>query len=183
MYIWTHDLSAFLQIRRSIPHANYKRETVPLNSQGEGALKSTVPIVLSQDYLHAIEFALASVVMIDTLFLVNANPSVSMPTLTTELPLAIAGAAVLSLAIVGTVIATKLGLIKIHKSEAKTITASTETSNDTPLIVRPLWFCRYCGADIAFSGQYCDKCGSCLNLHAPLHCDIATTCSSNGSVP
>jgi len=137
---------------------------IPLSSSGEGALKSTVPIVLSQDYLHAAEFALASVVMIGTLFLVNSNPSVSMPMLATEFPLAIAAAAVLSLAIVGTVIAMKQGLIKIHKTESKTITASTETSNDTPLIVRPLWFCRYCGADIAFSGQYCDRCGSCLNL-------------------
>jgi len=120
--------------------------------------------VLSQDYLHAAEFALASVVMISTLFLVNANPS--MPTITTELPLLIAAGAVLSLAIVGTVIAMKQGLIKIHKSEPKTITASAELSNGTPLVVRPLWFCRYCGADIAFSGQYCDKCGSCLNLHS-----------------
>ena len=129
-------------------------------------MKSTVPNALSQDYLHAAEFALVSVVMIGTLFLVNANPSVSMPTLTTELPLAIAGAAVVSLAIVGTVITMKQGLIKIHKSETKTITALTETAKGTPLIVHPSWFCRYCGADIAFSGQYCDKCGSRLNLHA-----------------
>jgi hypothetical protein len=137
---------------------------MPFSSSGEDALKSTVPIVLSQDYLHAAEFAFASVVMISTLFLVNANPS--MPTITTELPLVIAAGAVLSLVIVGTVIAMKEGLIKIHKSEAKTITASTKSSNGTPLVVRPLWFCRYCGADIAFSGQYCDKCGSCLNLHS-----------------
>ena len=137
---------------------------MPFSSSGEDALKSTVPIVLSQDYLHAAEFALSSVVMISTLFLVNANPS--MPTITTELPLVIAAGAVLSLVIVGTVIAMKEGLIKIHKSEAKTITASTKSSNGTPLVVRPLWFCRYCGADIAFSGQYCDKCGSCLNLHS-----------------
>ncbi|MGO9643880.1 MAG: hypothetical protein ACLPY5_03925 [Candidatus Bathyarchaeia archaeon] len=129
-------------------------------------MKSTVPIVLSQDYLHAAEFALASVVMIGTLFLVNANPSVSMPMLATEFPLAIAAAAVLSLAIVGTFIAMKQGLIKIHKTESKAITACTETLNGTPLIVRPLWFCRYCGADIAFSGQYCDRCGSYLNLDA-----------------
>jgi hypothetical protein len=138
---------------------------VSLSSSGECALKSTVPIVFSQDYLHAAEFALVSVVMIGTLFLVNANPSVSMPTLTTELPLAIAAAAALSLAIVGTIILMKQGLIRIHKGEIKKAIASAETSNGAPLIVRPLWFCRYCGGDIAFSGQYCDKCGSCLNLH------------------
>ena len=114
-------------------------------------MKSTVPVVL------ALLFALSAIIVVGALTFVSASPLASTSPIIPEFPLAITAAAVVALVIAGAVVAFKHGLIKIH--EVKTDNNPMISTDNNPLTVHPEWFCRYCGAEIAFSGQYCDKCG------------------------
>ena len=115
-------------------------------------MRPTIPVVL------ALLFALSAIIVVGALSFVSASPLASSSPIIPEFPLAITAAAVVALAVVGAVVAIKHGLIKIH--EVKTDNMPTPMAADNnPFTVRPQWFCRYCGSEIAFSGQYCDKCG------------------------
>ncbi|HKM77386.1 MAG TPA: hypothetical protein VJZ32_13320 [Candidatus Bathyarchaeia archaeon] len=114
-------------------------------------MKSTLPVVL------ALLFALSAIIIVGALSFVSASPLASTSPIIPEFPLAITAAAVVALVIAGAVVAFKHGLIKIH--EVKTDNNPMISTDNNPLTVHPEWFCRYCGAEIAFSGQYCDKCG------------------------
>lgn len=101
--------------------------------------------------------------VVGALSFVSASPLSSTAPTFPGFPLAITIAAVVALVIVGAVVAMKHGLIKIHEVKVDNSRVSpTEALNTTPLTIHPSWFCRYCGAEIAFSGQYCDKCGEQL---------------------
>lgn len=117
-------------------------------------MKSTVPVVL------ALLFALSAIIVVGALSFVSASPLASTSPMIPEFPLAITVAAIVALVIAGAVVAFKHGLIKVH--EVKTDNMPMIADNN-PLKVHPEWFCRYCGAEIAFSGQYCDKCGMHLS--------------------
>jgi len=114
-------------------------------------MKSTIPVVL------ALLFALSAIIIVGALSFVSASPLASASPIIPEFPLAITAAAVVALVIAGAVVAFKHGLIKIH--EVKTDNTRMMSADNNPLTVHPEWFCRYCGTEIAFSGQYCDKCG------------------------
>ena len=120
-------------------------------------LRSTLPVIL------ALLSAVSAIVVVGALSLVSASPLSSTAPTFPGFPLAITIAAVVALVIVGSVAAMKHGLIKIHEVKIENSTVSqAEAPNTTPLTIHPSWFCRYCGAEIAFSGQYCDKCGEHL---------------------
>jgi len=113
---------------------------------------SKLPAVL------ALLLALSAIIIVGALSFVSASPLASTSPMVPEFPLAITAAAVVALVIASAVVAFKHGLIKIH--EVKTDNSPIPmAANNNPLTVHPEWFCRYCGAEIAFSGQYCDKCG------------------------
>ena len=119
-------------------------------------MKSTVSVVL------ALLFALSAIIVVGALSFVSASPLTSTSPIIPEFPLVITAAAIVALVIAGAVVAFKHGIIKIH--EVKTDNMPTLMGADNnPLKVHPEWFCRYCGAEIAFSGQYCDKCGMHLS--------------------
>jgi len=119
-------------------------------------MKSALPVIL------ALLSALSAIIVVGALSFVSASPLASTSPIIPEFPLAITAAAVVALIIASAVVAYKHGLIKIH--EVKTDNMPTPmTANNTPLTVHPDWFCRYCGSEIAFSGQYCDKCGMHLS--------------------
>jgi len=121
-------------------------------AEDESQLRQATPIVL------ALLFALSATLLVGALSFVSASPTGSTPPINSEFPLAITVAAVVALVIASTVIAFKHGLIRIH--EVKTDNTPTHMMADnSPMTVHPEWFCRYCGAEIAFSGHYCDKCG------------------------
>jgi hypothetical protein len=119
-------------------------------------MKSTVPVVL------ALLFALSAIIVVGALSFVSASPPASTSPIIPEFPLVITAAAIVALVVAGAVVAFKHGLIKIH--EVKTDNMPVPMTADNNLLkVHPEWFCRYCGAEIAFSGQYCDKCGMHLS--------------------
>lgn len=115
-------------------------------------MKSKLPVVV------ALLFALSAIIIVGALSFVNASPMGPTSPISSEFPLAITAAAVVALVIASAVVAFKHGLIKIHEVKTDNMPAAM-AADDNPLTVHPEWFCRYCGAEIAFSGQYCDKCG------------------------
>ena len=113
---------------------------------------SKLPAVL------ALLLALSAIIIVGALSFVSASPLASTSPIIPEFPLAITAGAVVALVIASTVVALKHGLIKIHEVKTDKMPIPMAADNN-PLTVHPEWFCRYCGAEIAFSGQYCDKCG------------------------